>query len=251
MITNYSIKDRKKLPYLFPDVYKEFRESKPFNIIKFVFLYMIAFFLSILIYIIPVYSFYKGSYGMRGITYSFWDASWESLFCVILIHFAMVFQDTFLYVKFTIFWYLLQITVDIIVLVIINQINAETGMDDTLWFIMGNLNFWFTLVLVFGLFFIPFFILRNAEFFFGGFIVNLILLNRIDNIYLIKYCQKKIDEMTRINRRIAKFMKLYKNPEEAEKVDNYADKQMKELVKQFRMGRKEKKKKKNSKSAYE
>ena len=242
--TNYSIKDRKKLPYLFPDVYKEFRESKPFNIIKFVFLYMIAFFLSILIYIIPVYSFYKGSYGMRGITYSFWDASWESLFCVILIHFAMVFQDTFLYVKFTIFWYLLQITVDIIVLVIINQINTETGMDDTLWFIMGNLNFWFTLVLVFGLFFIPFFILRNAEFFFGGFIVNLILLNRIDNIYLIKYCQKKIDEMTRINRRIAKFMKLYKNPEEAEKVDNYADKQMKELVKQFRMGRKEKKRKK-------
>ena len=46
------------------------------------------------------------------------------------------------------------------------------------------------------------------------------------------------------NRRIAKFMKLYKNPEEAEKVDNYADKQMKELVKQFRMGRKEKKRKK-------
>ena len=50
--------------------------------------------------------------------------------------------------------------------------------------------------------------------------------------------------MKLINRRIAKFMKLYKNPEEAEKVDNYADKQMKELVKQFRMGRKEKKRKK-------
>ena len=153
----------------------------------------------------------------------------------------MVFQDTFLYIKFNIFWYSLQITVDVIVLIVLNQVNTETGIDDALWFIMGNLNFWFTLVLIFGLIFIPFFILRNAEYFFGGFIVNLILLNRIDNIYLIKYCQKKVDEMTRINRRIVKFMKLYKNPAEAEKVDNYADKQMKEIVRQFRSVRKEKK----------
>ena len=239
--TNYLKKDQKKLPYLFPDVYKEFRESKPFNIIKFIFIYMLAFVISILFFIIPAYSFYEGTYGMRGITYSFWDVSWAALFAIILTHFAMVFQDTFLYVKFNIFWYLLQITVDIIVLIVINHINTHTGIDDTLWFIMGNLNFWFTLVLLFGLIFIPFFILRNAEFFFGGFIVNLILLNRIDNIYLIKYCQKKVDEMTRINRRIAKFMKLYKNPKEAEKVDNYADKQMKEIVRQFRIVRKEKK----------
>ena len=239
--TNYSKKDQKKLPYLFPDVYKEFRESRPFNIIKFIFIYMIAFFLAIPFFIIPAYSFYKGTYGMRGLAYSFWDLSWATLFSIILTHFAMVFQDTFLYVKFTFFWYLLQIIVDIIVLVVINQINTHTGIDDALWFIMGNLNFWFTLVLIFGLIFIPFFILRNAEFFFGGFIVNLILLNRIDNIYLIKYCQKKVDEMTRINRRIAKFMKLYKNPEEAEKVDNYADKQMKEIVRQFRSVKNEKK----------
>ena len=241
---NYSKKDQKKLPYLFPDVYKEFRESRPFNIIKFIFIYMIAFFLAILFFIIPAYSFYNGTYGMRGLTYSFWDLSWAILFGIILTHFAMVFQDTFLYVKFNIFWYLLQIIVDIIVLIVINQVNTQTGIDDALWFIMGNLNFWFTTVLIFGLIFIPFFILRNAEYFFGGFIVNLILLNRIDNIYLIKYCQKKVDEMTRINRRIAKFMKLYKNPEEAEKVDNFADKQMKEIVRQFKTVRNEKKYKK-------
>ena len=239
--TNYSKKDQKKLPYLFPDIYKEFRESRPFNIIKFIFIYMLAFFIAILFFIIPAFSFYKGTYGMRGITYSFWDLSWVSLFSIILTHFAMVFQDTFLYIKFNIFWYSLQITVDVIVLIVLNQVNTETGIDDALWFIMGNLNFWFTLVLIFGLIFIPFFILRNAEYFFGGFIVNLILLNRIDNIYLIKYCQKKVDEMTRINRRIVKFMKLYKNPAEAEKVDNYADKQMKEIVRQFRSVRKEKK----------
>ena len=240
--TNYSLSQKKKLPYLFPDIYKEFRESKPFNIIKFIFIYMLAVFISILYYIIPAFSFYKGTYGMRGITYSFWDVSWACLFGIILTHFAMVFEDTFLYLRFTIFWYSLQIIVNIIVLVTLNQINLELGMDDTLWFIMGNLNFWFTLVLLFGLIFVPFYILRNAEYFFGGFLVPLILQNKIDHMYYIKYCQKKVDEMTRINRRVAKFMKLYKNPQEANKVDNYADKQMKEIIVQFKKNRKRRKK---------
>jgi magnesium-transporting ATPase (P-type) len=240
--TNYSLSQKKKLPYLFPDIYKEFRESKPFNIIKFIFIYMLAVFISILYYIIPAFSFYKGTYGMRGITYSFWDVSWACLFGIILTHFAMVFEDTFLYLRFTIFWYSLQIIVNIIVLVTLNQINLELGMDDTLWFIMGNLNFWFTLVLLFGLIFVPFYILRNAEYFFGGFLVPLILQNKIDHMYYIKYCQKKVDEMTRINRRVAKFMKLYKNPQEVNKVDNYADKQMKEIIVQFKKNRKRRKK---------
>ena len=238
---NYSKSEKKKLPYLFPDIYKEFRESKPFNIVKFIFIYMSAFFISIVFFIIPSYSFYKGSYGTRGIVYSFWDVSLECIFCIVITHFAMVFQDTFLYVKFTIFWYTLQIIVNIIVLVVINEVNTETGIDDALWFIMGNLNFWLTLLLLCGLFFIPFFILRNAEFFFGGFIVNLILQNKIDNLYLIKYCQKKVDEMTRINRRVMKFMKLYNNPEEAKKVDNYADKQTKKILDEFKRFKKEKK----------
>ena len=245
---NYSKSERKKLPYLFPDIYKEFRESKPFNVIKFVFIYMIAFFLAFLFLLIPAFSYFKGTYGTRGIVYSFWDVSWSFLFAVILVHFAMVFEDTFLYNKFTIFWYTLQIITNVVVLVTLNAINLELGMDDTLWFIMGNLNFWFTLVLLFSIIFIPFFILRNAEFFFGGFIVPMILQNKIDNIYLIKYCQKKVDEMTRINRRVAKFMKLYKNPEEAKKVDNYADKQMKEIVKSFTIHRKKTKKRNTQKS---
>ena len=239
--TNYSKSDKKKLPYLFPDIYKEFRESKPFNIVKFIFIYMIAAFISIIYFIIPAYSFFNGSYGMRGITYCFWDVSWECLFCIIITHFAMVFEDTLLYVKFTIFWYALQIIVNIIVLVTFNQINLETGIDDALWFIMGNFNFWLTLILLCGIIFIPYVILRNAEYFFGGFIVNLILQNKIENIYFIKYCQKKVDEMTRVNRRLVKFMKIYKNPEEAKKVDNYADKQIYEIVKQFEKQGKERK----------
>ena len=47
--------------------------------------------------------------------------------------------------------------------------------------------------------------------------------------------------MTRINRRVMKFMKLYNNPEEAKKVDNYADKQTKKILDEFKRFKKEKK----------
>ena len=240
--TNYSPSDKIKLPYLLPDIYKEFRESKPFNVIKFIFIYVLGFFISCIFFLIPAFSFYKGTYGKRGITYSFWDVSWESLFTIIISHFFMIFQDTFLYVKFNFFLDIIQIIINVIILVTINQTKASDSMKDTLWFIMGNLNFWFTLVLIMGMMYIPFFILRNSEYFFGGFIVNLILQRRSENIYLIKYCQKKIEEMTRINRRVAKFMKIYKNKNEEEKVDNFADKQMKEIVDQFKKDRMQRKK---------
>ena len=136
-----------------------------------------------------------------------------------------------------------------IVLIVINAINLERGMDDTLWFIMGNWYFWFSLLALCGIIGIPFFILRRAEYFFGGFIVNLILQKKINNIYLVKYCQKKVEQMTRVNRSVAKFIKIYKNRDETTKIDNFADQQMKKIVDEFRVNRKKYKRSKKNRAA--
>ena len=242
---NCSQSEKKKLSYLFPDIYREFRESKPFNIVKFIFIYMIGCFIGIIFFIIPAYSYFKEFYGNKGYAFSFWDVSFEALLCIIVVHFFMVFQDTLYYIKFNIFFYILQIIVDAVVLVVINQVNAGTGMDDTLWFIMGNWNFWLTLVATCGIICISFYILRKAEFYFGGFIVNLIIQKRINHIYLIKYCQKKVEQMTRVIRSVAKFIKLYKNTDDSYKIDNFADQQMKKIVDEFITLKKYKKAKKN------
>ena len=238
--------EKRKLPYLFPDIYKEFRESQPFNIIKFTLIYMIGFLVAIIYYIVPAFSFYREFYGNRGYAYSFWDVSWETMLGIIVVHFFMVFQDTLYYIKFNILFYILQIVVNILVLVIINSINLERGMDDTLWFIMGNWYFWLSLIAVCGIIGVPFYILRKAEFFFGGFIVNLILQKKINYIYLVKYCQKKVEEMTRVNRSVAKFIKIYKNKDDNVKIDNFADQQMKKIVDEFRVNRKRIKKSKKA-----
>ena len=238
---NYPPKYRKKLPYLFPDIYKEFRESKPFNVVKFTFIYMIGVFISVVFFVIPGYSMYREFYDSRGYAFSFWDVSLVYFLSVIILHFMMVFQDTWYYIKFNTFFYILQMIVNVIVLVVINQVNMETGMDDTLWFIMGNWTFWLTLIAVIAIIFVPFYILRMAEYFFGGLIVNLILQNKIDNVYLFKYCQKKVEEMTRVHRNVAKFTKIYKNKDGSVKIDNFGDEQMKKWVEQFKNQRKKSK----------
>ena len=240
--TNYKKSDKKKLPYLFPDIYREFRESKPFNIVKFIFIYMIGCFIGIIFFIIPAYSYFKEFYGNKGYAFSFWDVSFEALLCIIVVHFFMVFQDTFYYIKFNIFFNILQIIVDVVILILINHINPETGMDDTLWFIMGNWNFWLTLFATCGIICVPFYILRKAEFFFGGFIVNLIIQNRINHIYLIKYCQKKVEQMTRVIRSVAKFINIYKNNGDSDEIENIADQLMKIIVDDYKEYRKKKKK---------
>ena len=245
--SNYPPKERKKLPYLFPDIYKEFRESKPFNLVKFTLIYLLGFFLSIDFFIVPSFSFYREFYDNRGYCFSFWDVSLVYYLGVCIVHFSMVFQDTWYYIKFNIIFFIIQIVVNIVIIVVINEVNMETGMDDTLWFIMGNWTFWLTLIAVFAVIFLPFFILRRAEYFFGGFIVNLILQNKINIIYLVKYCQKKVEEMTRVYRNVAKFTKIYKNKDGEIKIDNFGDEQMKKWVDQFKIERKKNKKSKNSK----
>jgi hypothetical protein len=205
---------------------------------------MIGVFVSIVFFVIPAFSMYREFYDSRGYAFSFWDVSLVYFLGVCVLHFFMVFQDTWYYIKFNTFFYILQIIVNIVVLVLINQINMETGMDDTLWFIMGNWTFWLTLIAVISIIFIPFYILRKAEYFFGGLIVNLILQNKIDNVYLFKYCQKKVEEMTRVHRNVAKFTKIYKNKDGSVKIDNFGDEQMKKWVEQFKNQRKRNKGKK-------
>ena len=60
--SSYSISARKKLPYLFPDIYKEFRESMPFNIVKFTVIYLIGLFVSIIFFYCSCNSFYHNHY---------------------------------------------------------------------------------------------------------------------------------------------------------------------------------------------
>ena len=235
--SEFNSKQKKYLKYLYPDIYREFRDSKPFNMLKFMVVFFIAVIFSVQSYYITVYSLYNCSYGNKGFNYSYWDASLIIFLSIVLAHFFYIFKDTMYYTNFAWFWYILQIIVIIGVLVVYNAIDLHTGMDNTLYFVMGNLNFWLTLILITAIECVPFYILRQAEFFFGGFIVDKIKRGHIKDLYVEKFYRKKVEEMTIITRNVAKFMKLYKS----DQCDNLADQQMKKIVEEFKEQRKIKK----------
>ena len=206
----------------------------PFFVISF-----IGVIFSVENYFISSYSFYKGSYGNSGYNFSFWDLAFIMYLSTIITHFFIMFKDTLFYQYFILFWYILQIIIIIVVLVVYNAIDLNSGMGNSLYFIIGNLNFWLTLIIVVSIECVPFYILRQAEFFFGGFIVDKIKRGQIKDLYVEKFYRKKVEEMTRITRNVAKFMKIYKN--QKNQYDNLADQQMKKIVDEFKEQRKIKK----------
>ena len=80
---------------------------------------------------------------------------------------------------------------------------------------------------------ILFYILRRGEYFFGGFIVNKIKQKQFD-IFIEKFYQKKVEQMTRVVRNVAKFKRYYYNERENIEDDDYNDQKMKKIVEEFK-----------------
>ena len=78
-----------------------------------------------------------------------------------------------------------------------------------------------------------YFIIRRAEVFFGGFIVNKIEQRKYHKIIRRKFYLKKLEQMTRVVRNYSKFKRfLYGNIEE-DKVDNLADQKISNYVNDY------------------
>ena len=95
---------------------------------------------------------------------------------------------------------------------------------------------------------LPFYILRRAELFFGMNISNLIKTNKLDIIYKGKFYRKKIAQMIRATRAIAKFKKIQKDLMADENANNniennLIDRNMIKIVEHYNENVKYKKKK--------
>ena len=104
---------------------------------------------------------------------------------------------------------------------------------------LSNTLTWFTIIMTCSLCLIPYFILRRTEFFFGGFIINKIKLKLYKDTFIEKFYQKKLEQMTRVVRRVAKFKRFYYNEKEDNpNDDNLANEKMKKFVDEFKIKKK-------------
>ena len=233
-------REKKILHYLFPNIFKEYRDSIPFNLFKFFTIFTIGIIASIPIFFVPFFICKFGIRNSEGSTFCFWDISVVVFFTIIFIHFFMVFSDTLFIDYFILLFYSLQIIINVVYFIVYNAIDLNVDINGDLYVFLGNATFWLAIILSCSIILIPFFILRRAEFFFGGFIVDKIKQNKFEQYYIEKFYQKKIDQMTRATRSVAKFRKIYKNENIIDIAhDNLADQQMRKIVDEYKNYKKE------------
>ena len=104
---------------------------------------------------------------------------------------------------------------------------------ETLAFMIKNWDSLLTYLITCSVCLILFYILRRGEYFFGGFIVNKIKQKQFD-IFIEKFYQKKVEQMTRVVRNVAKFKRYYYNERENIEDDDYNDQKMKKIVEEFK-----------------
>ena len=145
--------------------------------------------------------------------------------------------DTFCYNSGIIIFYIIQLVISFAFLFFV-EINEESELYKTLKFMLNNLDCWLTGLITCSFCLVLFFILRRGEYFFGGFILNKIKQKQFD-IFIEKFYQKKVEQMTRVVRNVAKFKRIYYNEQENSQEDILNDQKMKKIVEEFKYKKKQ------------
>ena len=209
--SSFNEKEKNLLKNLLSDIYKQFRDSYPFNLIKFIAIFIVSILFSYICYIVPIYSFVDNYYGYnkKGYQFSIWDSSFITYISILFIHYFVIAFDTNYYNPGIIIFYALQLIISFLFLLLCDKSNKDFEIYDSLTLMLSNVCTWLTIIITIYLCLLLFFILRRAEYFFGGFIENNIAQSKFKDYFIEKFYQKKVEQMTRVVRSVAKFKRIY------------------------------------------
>ena len=114
--SSFNDKEKNLLQNLLPDIYKEYRDSIPFNLIKFMLIFVIGVIFSYICYIVPIYSYDHNIYGIHNYGFQFckWDSSFATYMSILLIHYIIMVNDTYYYNPGIVIFYLIQFVILIV-----------------------------------------------------------------------------------------------------------------------------------------
>ena len=238
---NHSKKEKVMMTYLLPDMYKQARDIKPLNVIR----YLVITFLSLIMALIFFGFFNIAFKGMiknsDGKVTTFYELIFYLYFSIVATHFFMVYIDTSLFNYIIIIIFFAQMIADILFVVIMNNIDSDFQLSNIVGEVTDSTVCFLVSIGISGFICVWFYILRRAELYFGLNLVNLIKMDKIEAIYLGKYYKKKINQMIRAIRGIVKFKKIQKKMNEIKNEDekikseneNLVDIKMKKMVEHY------------------
>ena len=182
----------------------------------------------------------------RGDTITYFELIFYTYFSIIFIHFFMVYIDSSFFNWFIIIFFFVQIFADILFVIAFNRISNDNKLSGIVGEIVNSLISFLTVIINCAICCLPFYILRRAELFFGMNYSNLIKINKLEPIYIGKFYKKKIQQMIRATRAIAKFKKIYKeflNNKKIQKIyDNLNDIKMIKVIERWEQEKQNKRK---------
>jgi hypothetical protein len=141
--------------------------------------------------------------------------------------------DTYCFNRGIIIFYCIQLIITISYLIIFESWE-DTDIYGNLRFLIKNWCSWLIIIITCWVCLVFFYILRRGEYFFGGFIINKIKQRQFE-IFIEKFYQKKVEQMTRVVRNVAKFKRIYYNEkDDNQEDDNFNNQKMKLYVEEFK-----------------
>ena len=239
--TKYYKKEKDMMNYLLPDMYKEARDIKPLNVIRYCAITFLSLITALIFFGFFNYAFLDKIKNSQGSVVTLYELIFHLYFSIVFTHFFMVYIDTSLFNYLVIIFFFVQIIADILFVIIMNSIDNDFPLSGIVGEVTNSPLCFLTSIVICGFVCLCYFILRRAEFFFGINLVNLIKMNKLEAIYIGKYYKKKINQMIRAIRGIVKFKKIHKemkgmkNYEENNKnqYENLVDLKMKKMVQEY------------------
>ena len=239
--TRYYKKEKDMMNYLLPDMYKQARDIKPLNVIRYCAITFLSLIMALVFYGFFNYAFLDMIKNSQGSVVTFYELIFYLYFAIVATHFFMIYIDTALYNYLVIIFFFVQILADILFVIIMNSIDNDFQLSGIVGEVTNSSICFLTSIVVCGFICLCYFILRQAEFFFGVNLVNLIKMNKLEAIYIGKYYKKKINQMIRAIRGIVKFKKIHKemkgmkinDENNNDQYENLVDIKMKKIVQDY------------------
>jgi len=234
-----SKKEKIMLTYLLPDMYKQARDIKPLNVIRYCVITFVSLIMAIIFLGLFVLTFNGTIKNNEGIVATFYELIFYLYFSIVATHFFMIYIDTSLFNYLVIIFFFVQILADILFVIIMNSLDNEFPLSNIVGEVTDSPICFLASFAICGLICLCFYILRRAELYFGLNLVNLIKINKIEDIYIGKYYKKKINQMIRAIRGIVKFKKIHAEMKNEEKTnnnceyENLVDIKMKKIVNDY------------------
>ena len=230
--TNFPNKEEVKS--LMPDIYRNYRDSHPFTILRFVIWAFFALFHTSMIFFIPNLCLKYDIISSDGESPDYWTYSLICYWNIIMYQTIVIITDSWYFSLFTIIVYAVHILCNFLTVFIRHYVKTDQCAGITVP-LFGTWKYWFIIFLTFAIGYLPYFIWSKFKLFFVYDIVNELRYGKYKFKLERKKFRKKLKQANKLKKLISKFQNMYEK-DDINNINgnNVMDKQVAELVKKYK-----------------